>query len=280
MKLYERYFVDLNYRQRVDEKYTITSSVSWARRHELFNNSNYTIFNSNKDQYTPNAPVNAELTNTSFNDNTALIGSVGVEARPWQKYRIRNGRKFRAENTSPLLTLDYRKGFNVMGSQVNFDQIEAGFKHGIRMGIRGKLDVALKAGKFLNADKLFFMDYQHFLGNRTPLVTTDPVGSFRLLDYYRYSTSDKYFTANVHYHFRKFLVTTIPYARLLGITENIFVNYLATPTSRNYTEIGYGIEGILRLFRLEVAAGFRDGRYIDYGVRIGVATSIGVNFSD
>ena len=281
MKLYERNFVDLKYRQRIDEIYTITSSLSWARRHELFNKSSFTIFNSNKDQYTPNAPVNDQLSNTSFAPNSALIGSVGFEARPWQKYHIRNGRKFRAENTSPLFTLNYRKGFNgALRSDVKFDQIEVGFRHGIRIGIRGKLDVALRAGKFLNADKLYFMDYQHFLGNRTPLVTTDPVGCFRLMDYYRYSTSDQYFTANAHYHFRKFLVTTIPYARLMGITENIFVNYLATPTSKNYTEVGYGIEGILRLFRLEVVAGFREGKYTDYGVRIGVATSIGVNFTD
>ena len=281
MKLYERNFVDLMYRQKIDEKYTIISGLSWARRQELFNGSNYTLFNINKDQFTSNAPVNDQLSNTSFLPNTALIGTIGIEARPWQKYNVRNGRKFRAENTSPLFTIDYRKGFSgALGSDVNFDQIELGFKHGIRMGIRGKLDVALKAGKFLNADKLYFMDYQHFLGNLTPLVTTDPVGSFRLMDYYRYSTSDQYFAANAHYHFRKFLVSSIPYVRLLGITENIFVNYLATPTSKNYTEVGYGIEGILRLFRLEVAAGFQEGRYISYGVRIGVATSISANFND
>jgi hypothetical protein len=281
MKLYERTFVDLNYRQRVDEKYTITSSLSWARRQELFNNSGLTFFKTNKDQFTPNAPVSEELSNSSFDPNTALIGSVGIEARPWQKYRIRNGFKYRAENTSPLFTFYYRKGLaGALGSEVKFDQVELGVKHGIKMGIRGKLDVALKTGKFLNADKLFFTDYQHFLGNRTPFVTTDPVGSFRLLDYYRYSTSDKYLTANVHYHFRKFLVTTIPWVRLTGISENIFVNYLATPIAKNYTEVGYGIEGILRIFRLEAAAAFRDGRYIDYGFRIGVATSISVNFND
>jgi hypothetical protein len=97
------------------------------------------------------------------------------------------------------------------------------------------------------------------------------------LDYYRYSTSDKYFTANVHYHFRKFLVTNITWVRLLGITENIFVNYLATPTSKNYTEVGYGIDGILRIFRLEAAAAFSDGKYIDNGFRIGIATNIAVN---
>jgi hypothetical protein len=50
--------------------------------------------------------------------------------------------------------------------------------------------------------------------------------------------------------------------------------------TQNYTELGYGIEGILRFFRLEAAAAFQNGKYVDYGFRIGVATSIGVNFND
>lgn len=281
MKLYERNFVEANYRKRVDDKYTFRSSLTWARRQELFNTTDYTFFKKNKEDYTPNAPINNELKDTAFPTNTAFTVAVGLDARPWQKYRIRNGQKFRADNTSPLFTLDYKKGFDgLLGSEVNFDQMEIGVKHGVKLGIRGKLDVALKAGKFFNADKLYLMDYQHFLGNRTPFVTTDPVGSFRLLEYYQYSTRDQYFTANVHYHFRKFLVTRFPIVRLTGITENVFVNYLATPTSKNYTELGYGIDGILRILRLEFAAAFQDGRYINNGFRIGVATSIVINFSD
>jgi hypothetical protein len=127
---------------------------------------------------------------------------------------------------------------------------------------------------------MYFMDYKHFLGNLTPFSTTDPVGSFRLLDYYRYSTDDRYFSANVHYQFRKFLVTTIPMVRLAGIRENVFVNYLTTPSSRNYVELGYSIDGVLRFFRLEAAAAFSEGRDVGYGFRIGVATNITVNFSD
>jgi hypothetical protein len=281
MKLYERNFVEANYRKRFDDKYTFRSSLTWARRQELFNTTDYTFFKKNKEDYTPNAPINNELNDTAFPTNTAFTVAVGLEARPWQKYRIRNGQKFRADNTSPLFTLDYKKGVDgLLGSEVNFDQMEIGVKHGIKLGIRGKLDVALKAGKFFNADKLYLMDYQHFLGNRTPFVTTDPVGSFRLLDYYQYSTRDQYFTANVHYHFRKFLVTRFPIVRLTGITENVFVNYLATPTSKNYTELGYGIDGIFRILRLEFAAAFQDGKYLNNGFRIGVATSIVINFSD
>ena len=124
------------------------------------------------------------------------------------------------------------------------------------------------------------MDYKHFTGNLSPFVTTDPVGSFRLLDYYKYSTSNQYFSANAHYHFRKFLVTQFPLIRVTGITENIFVNYLASPTSQNYTEVGYGLDGILRIFRLEAAAAFGDAKYLNYGFRIGIASSITVNFND
>jgi len=283
MKIYERDFVEANFRHRFSDKITFKTNWSWANRRELFNQSNYTFFKTNKDEYTPNAPVNNELMTTSFTENRAFIGLVGIEARPWQKYRIRNGRKFRVDNSSPLFSLDYRKGISgVFNSQVKFDQLELGVRQQLKIGIRGTLDVAVKAGKFFNTENMSFMDYKHFIGNRTWFVTTDPVGSFRLLDYYQYSTSDEYFVVNAHYHFRKFLVTRIPYVRLLGVTENVFVNYLATPTSGNYTELGYGLEGILRIFRLEGAMSFRDGDISNfhYGFRIGVATSLTVNFND
>jgi hypothetical protein len=67
---------------------------------------------------------------------------------------------------------------------------------------------------------------------------------------------------------------------MFGIRENVFVNYLATPTSKNYTEVGYTIDGIFRIFRLEAAAAFRDGKYLSYGFRVGIATNIALRFSD
>jgi hypothetical protein len=281
MKIYERDFVELNFRQRINDKFSFRTQWSLARRHELLNNNTYSLNDLSKDRFTPNAPLNAELSNTGFPDNTAFIGSVGFEARPWQKYRIRNGRKFREDRSSPVFTFDYRKGFNqVFGSDVDYDLVEVGVRQGIRLGIRGLLDMNLKAGQFLNSRSVYFMDYKHFTGNMTPFMTTDPVGSFRILDYYKYSTADKYFSANVHYHFRKFLLTRIPKVRLLGASENFFVNYLFTPSSGNYTELGYGLNGILRLFRLEFATSFQNGNYVGNGFRIGISTNLTMQFSD
>lgn len=281
MKIYERDYVEAKYSRKFSDYVSIKASAAYMTRRELFNNNDYKLVDRKSiEGYTPNRPVNAELADTGFPEHQAMVASAGMAVRPWLKFRIRNDRRIEIPNSSPTISFDYEKGFSALGSDVDYDRIELGIRHDLNIGVRGNLTFALRGGLFLNSQKLYFMDYKHFLGNRTPFSTTDPVGSFRLLDYYTYSTSDKYFAGNVHYHFRKFLVTSIPLVRLTGIRENIFVNYLATPTSANYTEVGYGIDGILRLFRLEVAAAFRDGKYINYGIRIGIATSLTRAFSD
>ncbi len=282
MKLYERDFIDALYRRRFNPKFTAEATLSWAKRRELFNSTDYKWVDRDKiEDYTPNAPVSEELSNTSFAEHQALIGSLHFSARPWLKYRIRNGRRNEIETSTPTFLLTYRKGFNdLFNSVIDFDQVELGIKQEIPVGVRGRLHYMLRGGVFLNTDSLVFMDYKHFLGNRTPFVTSDPVGSFRLLDYYQYSTAESYFVANVHYQFRRFLITSIPEVRMVGIRENIFINYLASPTSKHYTEVGYSLDGILRIFRLEAAVAFRDGQYLNYGFRIGVATNIALRFSD
>ncbi len=282
IKYYERDFIDLNYRHRLNDKYTLRSYWTMAERRELFNTNSYTIFKTNREKITPNAPENVEMPTTSFSPNRAFIGSIALDARPWQKYRIRNGNKQRVSNSTPIFTLEYRKGFNnIFGSDVKFDQIELSVRKQVKIGIRGTLDLLVKGGEFINHDKLYFMDYKHFLGNRTLFITTDPTGSFRLLDYYKYSTSNDYLEGHAHYHFRKFLLTYLPKARMLGISENVFVNHLATRTAQ-YSEVGYSIDGILRFFRLEAAMGFRDLdiQGASLGFRVGISSALTINFND
>jgi hypothetical protein len=281
IKLYERDYIDLFYRRKINPFLTFELSTSLSKRYELQNNTNWKLIdNKDVEGYTSNQPINVE-TKTTFPTHEAFVTTLGFQTRPWLKFRIRNGQKHEIHDSSPTFMFDYRKGFSdIFGSDVKFDNVELGFRHNFDLGVRAHIMVSMKGGMFLNSDQLFFMDYKHFIGNQTPVITTDPVGSYRLLDYYLYSTSDKYFTGSLHYQFRKFLFTSLPKVRLMGIRENIFVNYLATPSSRNYAELGYSIDGILRIFRLEAAASFSSGQYQDYGFRLGIATNIGVDFSD
>jgi hypothetical protein len=293
MKMYERDYIELNFRRKLSPRYSVSANASAARRYMLENTSDFKLVDRDEEEYTSNIPYNAEMMsmgiddngtavgNTGFAPHDAVIGSVLFEARPWIKYRIRNGNKQEVQNSSPRFSLEYTKGFSgVLGSDVDYDRLELGYRHTFDMGVRARIDVSLRTGAFLNKNKMYFMDFKHFLGNKTPFSTADPVGNFRLLDYYVHSTADKYLALNIHYQFRRFLVTSIPQVRLMGVRENFFLNYLATPTSQNYTELGYSIDGILRIFRLEGAVAFQDGRYLDYGFRIGVTTNFGVSFSE
>jgi hypothetical protein len=293
MKLYEREYIDINYRRKLSPFYSVSTSFSYAIRYGLNNTSDFKLVDRDDIGYTSNVPYNAELPsvgenelgttfgNTAFPRHNATVASITFQARPWLKYRVRNGEKSEVNGSSPTFRVEYRKGIpDLLASNVDFDQLELGFRHEFNFGVRAHIDVALRGGMFLNKHQMYFPDFQHFLGNKTPLSTSDPVGNFRLLDYYTYSTADKYFAGNVHYQFRRFIVTSIPRIRLMGIRENIFLNYLATPASKNYTEVGYSIDGILRIFRLEGAASFQDGKFLDYGFRFGIATNLDINFSE
>jgi hypothetical protein len=276
MKLYERDFVDFDYNRRVlDNKWNLKVQMSHATRRELFNTSlNPWWSGGTREGFTPNAPINTSLSDTSFPTHQALIGQVSLSGRPWQKYRMRNGNKVSVSGSSPLLSFNYRKGIKgLLESDVDYDFVEAGFKHTFKFGIR-YVDFAFKAGAFLNNNNLYFMDYAHHLGNLTPFVTTDPVGSYRMLDYYLYSTDRQFLSTSVHYQFRRFLVTQAPKLRFMGMKENLFVNYLAAPEAKHYTELGYSLDGILRFFRFELVGAFREAKYQGFAVRIGIATNL------
>jgi len=279
MKLYERNYVDFKWRARVSSFFTAYTQWSWSRRSELANTSDITWVDYTEKQYSPNAPVSRELPNTSFQNHNAFVGVIGLEARPWQKFRMRNGSRQRVTNSSPLLMAEYRRGFGALNSDVSFEVLELGVRHQLKFGFRGTLDFVVKGGTFFSGRRMYFMDYKHFMGNLTPFVTSDPIGSYRVLDYYAFSTRDKYATVNAHYHLSKFLITRIPYIRMIGITEKVFVNYLATPTSDNYFELGYGIE-YYKLFSLEFATSFQGANYLSSGFRIGISANLAAAFDD
>lgn len=281
MKIYEHDFIALNAQRILTPRLRLSTSWSYAYRRELFNITSYTWSRRrNSEGYAPNVPENLELADTGFPNHYAFVGSAMVTFRPWLKYRIRNGRKYAIESSSPTFSLRYDQGFPVLNSGISFNRAEIGYRHTLKIGVRGDLRANLQVGKFFSTDSLAFMDYRHFMGNLTPIATTDPIGSFRLLDYYRHSTAKEYLVANFNYQFRKFLVSSIYEVHLMGIRESIFINYLGTPTSQNYLELGYAINGILRFFRIEAAAAFQNGSYRTYGFRIGIASTLTARFSD
>ena len=279
LKIFEKDYVRLYHTQPLTPGLSLSTTVEWAERRQLFNNTKYALRNPEERVYTSNAPVNIERTDTSFPTHRALWASVRADYTPFLKYYRYNGER-RAVRGMPLqLSLTYRRGFpGWLSSNIDYDLLELGVRQQVKVGVRGRLDYQLYAGSFLNNRSLYFMDFRHFLGNQVVVQESDPVGSFRLLEYYRYSTQQRYAAGHWYYQFRKLLLTRIFEVRLLGLKENVLLNYLKTDTSPHYLEAGYSLDNIFRFLRVEGVASFENGRYRDFGVRIGVSTNFGELF--
>jgi hypothetical protein len=127
----------------------------------------------------------------------------------------------------------------------------------------------------LSRNNVELPDYKHFATSEIFYIDADPIGSYRLLPFYTYSTGKEYLEAYAHYQFRKFLLSRIWSLQRKGIREDVFVNYLYTPESEHYTELGYSIDNIFRIFRLEFVTSFQDFKYQEFGVRMSVASVFG-----
>jgi len=289
IKIYEKNFVRLDFNtNRENEHFELKANIEFANRRPLQNVENanrYHWIDWKARSFTSNQPVFAEEPKAdwsyrpgfAFYNHQALTLGLTASYKPWQKYKVKSGKTSYYEDESPNLSVTYRKGVSeVFGSDVDFDFVQIGIAHGFETGVRSKLRYKLATGTFLNHKSVRFADYQHFAGNQFFFQFGDPVGTFRLLDYYRFSTAQRFAEAHVLSEFRKFLLTQITWFRILGIKENFFAHYLATPHSQNYTELGYGLDvGIRFPFRVEVASSFENAKYKHTVFRIGTT----MNFS-
>lgn len=272
MKIYEKNYVNVEYEQQLWDKVHFSLGTEISERKNLQNTTDFTFINWKSREYGSNNPTSIELDDTEFPIHQAWLANVSISYRPWLKFTMRNGKKREISNSSPSFTLTYSKGISTDFSVIDYDRIEIGYKQKIEIGAGSLLSMNINFGSTVNSRNMTFIDYKHFMGNRSPFETNDPVSSFRLLPYYDYSTSDEYLIGHLHYKFRKFLLTQFPLIRFTGVKENLFVNYLGTNYSGNYTEIGYGIDNIARFFRIEGILSFQDGKFIDSGIRIGIST--------
>lgn len=276
MKIFEKQFSAIEVNTKLSDGLSFKVGFEWQQRNQLENNIQKPLINWKNREFTSNIPKNLELPEVQFNRHQASLLTAQVNWKPIVRYRIRNGRKRTDYSLSPELSFKYRGGISGLGgSDVDYSNIELGFRHDFSIGVRGNLKYAVTAGSFLSAKKVYLPDLKHFAGNLAPIQVGDPVTTFRMLDYYQYSTKGSYVEAHGLYNFRKFLITRIPAVRILGIKENFFANYLYTnQTKLNYLELGYGVEGILRLFRAELVTNFVNGNYQDWAIRIGLTSRI------
>jgi hypothetical protein len=170
----------------------------------------------------------------------------------------------------PTIGLTFTKGIkSIFSSDVDYDLLSADIsKKDISLGVYGRTSFFIGAGKFLNANSLYFPDYKQFSGNQV-LFYQNSINSFLLLDYYRFSTYTEYIESHLEHNFSGFITNKIPLIRKLKLQEIVDFNYLSTPELKNYYELGFGLQYLN--FRVMYGTSFNSGSNIKQGVRLGVS---------
>ena len=269
-KLYQKQFVSVSLHRRITGGWLATAGAEWANRTWLPNTSSFSFFNPGNKEYTSNNPLLPNQDVPLFPQNQSFKINFRTTYDFSDKYEtFPSGRRY-LPSPYPTIGLNYEQGINnVLGSDVDYDKLSADIsKSDISMGVFGRTSFYIGAGKFLNNDKLFYPDYQQFSGNEV-LFANGGINSFLLLNYYNFSTYTQYIEAHLEHNFSGFILNKIPLIRKLKLQEIVDVNYLSTPTLKNYTELGFGLQYLN--FRIMYGTSFNSGSKTNSAIRLGVS---------
>ncbi len=266
LKLYKKNFAAVNFGQELANGLYLDAGLEYARRFAL-NNRFSNIWRDVEDEVlTSNNPFTPQFDSPLFPNNNALSFSADLSYIFGQKYISRPDGKFYEPQRYPKISLRYKKGLNILGSDVDYDFAEAELSQdNIKLGLLGRSSFSITAGKFFNNNQSFYTDYRHFRGNKA-LTFNPSLKNFHFLDYYTFSTTRQFIEAHYENNFYGFLFNKIPLLRKAKLEEIVGAAYLTQPDKTDYTEVYVGIKRLI--FRVDYGFSFdRNGR-ITQGFKI------------
>lgn len=272
MKLYEKSYGKVRLGRNWGNGFSGSAFISYEHRLPLENSTDYTFSDNNKDNLTPNNPVNLG----TFETHNAALAGFALSYQPGWKYIKYPKFKSAMSSDAPTFTVRYTKGIpNIFDSKSDFDKWSVEFEHEISLKLLGKVNYKLIGGGFLNNNYVGVPDMKHLFGDQT-FLANPYLSSFQLAPYYRFSnTADIYGEGHIEWHLNGWLTNKIPLFRrlnwhLVGASNVLFID-----NDNYYAEASVGIENIgakfFRFGRVDVVAGYESGKdKPSIGVRIGL----------
>jgi hypothetical protein len=276
LKQYEKTFANIEWTQYLFPGFKTSFIAEIAGRNLLANSTNYS-FQKKSLLYSPNYP--GDTLPTTFEKHTAYSFGVDINYWPGQKYVSYPDFRIYLSSKYPRFSLNYKTSKIVYNSAAEKpDYIVHNFKLTMHYSFKprfiGESNFSISVGKILGKD-IELMDYAHFNGNQTFIASSlGALNSFKLLNYYEYSTSDKYIEAHFQHNFQGFFLNKIPLIKELKFEEIVGVNYLGQNKNFQYTEYSIGLSnvgwGLFRLFKIEYSWSFNKTIPIKQGITIGI----------
>lgn len=256
MKTYKANFLKLGYSARLIPSVRIGLDLQYQDRLPMENifvnlkEVNYAFKNKSDKVFSPNYPTN--LMSSNLEHHQSLQTNINIQWSPGSQFLELPGRLINLGSKLPLFNLNITRGFkNIIGSDVDFTKWKFSMTQNLNLKLFGKVDTRFSIGGFLNSNKVYVPDYQHYLGNQTSLAE-NYMNGFQLLPYYQYSNTSKFYSqSNIEYHLNGFLSNKIPLFNKLNWFFVIGANALTVQGMPNYYETMFSIENIFKVARVD-----------------------------
>jgi Family of unknown function (DUF5686)/CarboxypepD_reg-like domain len=275
-KFYDNAFIKLAYEEEVLNGIQLNGSVEYARRHALYNNTNFSTLKDIYKPYLSNNPLLPFDNETpAFLEHNLMKASLQMRFSFGQTYRTRpDGRETITNPDYPRVYLKYEKGFASSIKDYNFDHISTRITYTLDGGNKGETGVAIRAGKFFNSDNIAFTDYRHFNGNQTHIGRSERyLNVFNFLPYYTHSTNDQYLEGHLEHNFKGYITNKLPLISELNYHLVLGAHALYTPENNPYMEFTAGFDnlgwGKFRFLRIDYIRSYESGFLTD-GVIFGL----------
>jgi hypothetical protein len=265
MKLYNKEFATLNFGREAINGIFVSGKLSFENRKTLKNTTDYSFVKS-EDLYTSNNPLAPlDFIATPFSNHHLVKASVGARFNFGQKYISRPNAKLNMSNDDyPSLTVFYEKAMAGTTKNLNYDYFGASIDYYKTIGNKGDFGLKVKAGKFVNAENISFIDYKHFNGNLTHLITSNStLNAFNLLPYYSHSTNDAYIETHLEHNFKGYIMNKIPLLNKLQWNLIGGFHQINIPNFKPYQEVVIGFDNIgwgkFRFLRIDYVRSYQNG---------------------
>ena len=262
MKTYQAGFGKVDFNKSFGDGFSASFSAEFQNRKPLENS----IDSLKGNAFSPNYPT--DLMASNINAHKAFIASVGITWRPGSKYVELPNRKINIGSKYPTFNLLITQGVNgLMGSDVDYTKWRLSISDNLNFKLGGLFRYKIEAGGFLNDNKVFVPDYQHYAGNQTALAS-QYMNRFQLLPYYQLSNTESFYSAaHAEYHLNGLLTNKIPGFRKLNWFFVVGGNALYINNRSNYYETFFSIENILKVARIDLVQGFQQNKTTVTGIR-------------
>ncbi|MFM1934130.1 MAG: hypothetical protein RL360_1010 [Bacteroidota bacterium] len=292
MKIYRSQFTTLNFTKRLSARFFLKSLLEYSERSQMDNTTDYYWINFLNREFQPNNPINAEYKQAGFNTHQSFITQLQLGFRPFLTQSYRANTRLSDWGSSPLILAKYRAGWkDVGGSTTDFNQIELSYLHNIELNPWIKMGLLINAGTFIGNKPSYFIDYKHYNGTLNLIQAGEMLASHRLVGYYQNFTNGSNQRLNVNHYANStagtyvealsfFQFSNLWLKPLLGM-KKLYVkevlianaNYVQNQNLM-YNELGYGLDGVFKIFRLEAIANFINGQFSYIGFRVNINSRI------